>query len=417
MPEAPATSYLRPAFLTAGLATVLGIGVSGVVTLLAQGADGTIAADLPRNAVRGWLVALGSGIELEGTSIRLVPLGATLLVVLLVAQAARWVAADPVEELGPYAATVAGAYGVVAAVLAAVTNTGDVHTSVVLAAFGAFAVGGVGSAAGAALKHDRAAMLWFTDRVAVRAVVRGAWWGIALLLGVAAALVVVLLTVRLNRAADLWALLDPGIGGSIALAVVCLLAVPTLVLWAVSVLLGPGFALGTDTSVDLTGSHLGAVPGFPPLAALPTPGEFPGWVFLLGLVPLLAGMVAGFRTDPPPQPEGTQAVSPLLHRLAHGAAAGAVAGFVVGVAVVVSGGGIGPGRMADVGPPAVTPLLVAVPVLAVGGALGAALAHYRGARAPQQPPASDGTPRRPRLRFWHQPPGPDRRLDRSDDGD
>ena len=142
-------------------------------------------------------------------------------------------------------------------------------------------------------------MLWFTDRADVRSVVRGAWWGVATLLGSAAALVVVLLTVNLDRAADLWALLDPGLGGGLALAAVCLLAVPTLVLWATSVLLGPGFVLGTDTSVDLTGAHLGAVPGFPPLAALPAPGEFSGWVFLLGLLPLLAGGVAGFRTEPP----------------------------------------------------------------------------------------------------------------------
>ena len=177
------------------------------------------------------------------------------------------------------------------------------------------------------------------------------------------------------------------LGGGLALAVMCLLSVPTLVLWATSVLIGPGFVLGTDTSVDLTGSHLGAVPGFPPLAALPAPGEFSGWVFVLGLVPLLAGIVAGFKTDPPVPGDSDSA---LLHRLGHGAAAGAVAGLVVGLAVAVSGGGIGPGRMADAGPPVLTPLLVAVPVLAMGGALGAVLAHYRGARAPRAAGAAAG---------------------------
>jgi hypothetical protein len=232
------------------------------------------------------------------------------------------------------------------------------------------------------------------------------------LLGASAALVVVLLAVRLERAAELWALLDPGVGGSVALAVICLLTVPTLVLWATSVLLGPGFALGSETSVDLTGSQLGQVPGFPPLAALPEPGSFPGWVFVLGLVPLLAGMVAGFRTEPPPAAEAAESGSMLLRRFPYGAAAGGLAGLMVGLAVAVSGGGIGPGRMAEAGPPPFTPVLVAVPVLAAGGALGAVLAHYRGARA-QQP---DRAPRRPRLRFWHQSPGPDRRVDGPDDG-
>jgi hypothetical protein len=374
------------------------------------------------------LIAQGSGLDIEGTSIRLVPLGATVLVVLVTAFAARLTVADPVEELAPYAATVAGSCGAVAAILAAVTNTGELHTSVVRAAFGAFAVGGIGSAVGATGKHRRTEMLWFTDRADVRAVLRGAWWGVATLLGAAATLVVVLLTVHLDRAADLWALLDPDVDGGLALAVMCLLSVPTLVLWAASVLIGPGFVLGTDTSVDLTGSHLGAVPGFPPLAALPAPGEFSGWVFVLGLVPLLAGIVAGLRTEPPtpgdsdPVPEPATSTNPtaagragssdraLLVSMLFGAAAGAVAGLVVGLAIAVSGGGIGPGRMADAGPPALTPLLVAVPVLAMGGALGAVLAHYRGARAPREPEQpQDGATRRPRLRWWHQSPGPDRR--------
>ena len=408
MPEPPATPYLRSAFLTAALAMTLGIVVGVVLAMLAQGGVGRSFGGLLRAGVQGWLVAQGSGLDLEGTSIRLVPLGATVLVAALVAQAARWIAVDPVEELGPYAATVAGTCGAVAAILSAVTNAGDVHTSVVRSAFGAFVVAGVGSAVGAARKHGRAEMLWFTDRADVRAVMGGAWWGVATVLGSAAVLVVAMLTVHLDRAADLWALLDPGLGGGFALAATCLLSMPTLVLWAASVLLGPGFVLGTETSVDLTGSHLGAVPGFPPLAALPAPGEFPGWVFVLGLVPLLAGVIAGFRTKPPRRDAADAA---LLHRVLHGAAAGAVAGLVVGLTVAVSGGGIGPGRMAEAGPPVLTPSLVGVPVLAMGGALGAVLAHYRGARAPQREASTDGSPRRPRLRWRHQPAGPDRRDD------
>ena len=410
MPEPAATPYLRPAFLTAALAMVLGIALSGALAMLAQGGVGTSVTGLLRTAVQGWLVAQGSGLDLEGTSVELVPLGATAIVILVVAWSARWVAADPVEELGPYAATVAGTCGAVAAVLSAVTNAGDLHTSVIRAAFGAFAVGGIGSAVGAARRHGRTEMLWFTERADVRAVVRGAWWGVATLLGAAATLVVLLLTMHIDRAADLWALLDPGSAGGFALAAACVLSMPTLVLWATSVLLGPGFILGTDTSVDLTGSHLGAVPGFPPLAALPAPGEFPGWVFLLALMPLLAGVVAGFRTDPPGR--AAESDHALLDRVVLGAGAGGLAGLAVGLAVAVSGGGIGPGRMADAGPPLFTPLLVAVPVLAMGGAVGAVLAHYRGARASQQsaqPP--DRSTRRPRLRWWHQPPGADRRDD------
>src|SRR5690606_18686707 len=145
-------------------------------------------------------------------------------------------------------------------------------------------------------------------------------------------------------------------GGGLALAAGCLLAVPTLILWTASALVGPGFSLGTDTSVDLSGAQLGEVPGLPILAALPAPGEFAGWVFVLGLIPLLAGMLAGWRVDVRDRED-------LLSRVGLGAAAGGFAGLVLGSMIAVSGGAVGPGRMVDAGPPMLTPLLVAVPVM------------------------------------------------------
>ena len=111
------------------------------------------------------------------------------------------------------------------------------------------------------------------------------------LLGGATVITLVMLVLHLDSAADLWATLDPG--GPVLLGLMCLLALPTLVLWTTSVLLGPGFTLGTDTAVDLAGADLGPVPGFPPLAALPDPGPFGGWVVVLTLIPLAAGVAAG----------------------------------------------------------------------------------------------------------------------------
>jgi len=197
-----------------------------------------------------------------------------------------------------------------------------------------------------------------------------------------------------NRAGELWTALDPGWGGGLSLVVGCALLVPNLVLWTASVLLGPGFALGTNTSVDLTGAHLGAVPGLPLFAALPGPGVFPGWIFLLGLIPLIAGAVAGWNVH-------TADGRPLFERIGLGAAAGAVAGLACGILIAASGGSLGPGRMAVAGPPHVMPALVAVGVLALGGAIGAALGHYRGTRAPNSPTG------RPHLWSWHKSPSTD----------
>lgn len=401
MPEPSSPSFLRPAFVTAILAAVGSLALSALFVITARGSADLAFAGFARGTARTWLVSLGSGLDTADVSFGLVPIGAALVCVAVVALTASWVVADPVELSG-FAAATAGASGVIAGIASAASNAGDVHTSVVRAAVGAFVISGIGATIGAVLRHKSMTEQWMTVNPDVRSVVRASVPGVLAVLGSSAVIVVALLVVHVSRAGDLWAVLDPGFGGGVALATGCLLAVPTLVLWTTSALLGPGFALGTDTSVDLSGSQLGEVPGLPILAALPAPGEFAGWVFVLGLIPLVAGMLAGWRVDVRDRED-------LLTRLGLGAAAGAFAGLVLGLLIAVSGGAIGPGRMADAGPPMLTPLLVAVPVMALGGALGAILGHYRGARANHAEDAS--TSGGSRLWKWNQSPSPDRRVD------
>ena len=404
MPAPVETPYLRPAFLTAFLAGILSLAVSAVFVLVAQGSADPPFASFLRATVRTWLVALGSGIDTGPVTFGLIPIGATVVCVALVARTASWVVADPVVVVAAIIATTAGAYGVIAGIASAASASGGVHTSVIRAAFGAFIVGGLGAGWGVVRRHGQGERLWFTASDDIRLATRAAVPGVLVVLAAAGVVVIVQLVRHTARAGDIWAQLDPGTGGGLALAAACVLAAPSLVLWTASALIGPGFMLGTDTSVDLTGSQLGNVPGFPLLAALPPPGEFPGWVFVLGLVPLLAGMVAGWRVE-------LGARTGLPARVGLGAGAGGVAGFLLGILVGLSGGAIGPGRMADVGPPTFTPLLLAVPVMAVGGALGAVLKHYRGGRAPQ--PSDASSTGRPRLWKRHQSPSPDRLVDES----
>lgn len=407
--SAAAVPYLRRGVATALASTLLGVLLCTIVTLVAGVRD---TGPVLRTGVRGWLVAQGSGLHVGRAELGLVPFGAALLALALVAfVASRWGvdpnAEGPQAEVGPFAATVAGTSGVVAAILASVVSTDAVSVPVTRAAFASFVVTGLGAAVGLARGSGRPDALWFTERADVRAVVRGASRGLALLLSAAAAVVAVLLIWHLDRASDLWALLQPTAGGGVALGLVCVLALPTLVLWTAAALIGPGFAIGTETSVDLTGAHLGTVPGLPVLAALPAPGEFSDWVFVLALLPLLAGIVAGWSTRPPEVGPGTEDHA-LLRRLGFSAAAGALAGLAVGVLVGISGGAVGPGRLTEAGPPLLTSLLVAVPVLAVGGGIGGVLAHYRGARASSP---DERARRRPRLWKRHQPAGADRRVD------
>ncbi len=68
--------------------------------------------------------------------------------------------------------------------------------------------------------------------------------------------------------------------------------IPTLVVWGVSFVAGPGFALGAGTSVAPAGTHVGVVPAIPILGALPestTP-----WLLLLALAPVALGAFAGW---------------------------------------------------------------------------------------------------------------------------
>jgi hypothetical protein len=392
---APAT--LRSAIVTGVLAALVGVALCLAAVLLAGG-----ALDLAtvRVALRAWLVAHGSGIAVDDVDFSLLPLGGVLAAVVVVAVPTALVARREVPEPGLLLAGAAGAYGVVAALAAAVAGTGggDVSIGLVRGTFAAFLVAAIGAWCGVSVHARHRARWWPTEDERVRAVVRAAGAGVGTLVLAAAVLYVVLLAVHLPQAADLWAGLAPSGTGAVGLAAVSVAAVPNLVLWTLSAMLGPGFALGADTSVDLTGVHLGAVPALPTLAALPSPGELPGWTVLLGVVPLLAGLWCGWRLHAPDDAD-------LPTRIGLGAAAGALAGLVVGVLVAISGGSAGADRLADVGPPAWTPLLVAVPVLALGGALGQALTHYRGVRAGHDAP-DDRPSRRPRLRFRDEPAGP-----------
>ncbi len=370
-------SAVWPGAMTALWAAVAGWVVTFGGVLLA-GVGGESVAGTVRGAARVWLVAQGSGITVDGVDVTLVPWGGVLLAGAIVLVAARRQLREPVAEPAAYAATVAGVYAVLASAVAAVANDTSVSVPTIRTALLTFVLAGVTAAAAYVSVHGAPEAWWPAGRPQLLAVVRGAATSVSVVLAVALVIVLVLLARNVQQAGSLWALLDPGLGGGVALAVVCVLLVPTLTLWAVAALLGPGFQIGTGTSVDLTSAHLGQVPGLPVLAALPAPGDFPGWVFLLGLVPALAAGLAGWRLVR----RGHLDLADELWRGA-GLAAGAGAAGAVALAIVTwaSGGAVGPGRMADVGPGSLPGLLVAVPVMAVAAAVGAVAAHYRGGRA------------------------------------
>jgi hypothetical protein len=138
-----------------------------------------------------------------------------------------------------------------------------------------------------------------------------------------------------------------GAVGGIALTVGQLAFVPDCIAWATSWLVGPGFAIGTGSTVSPIGTTLGPLPAVPMLGALPSSGHTFGLVWIL--VPVVAGFAAGGLLRPR-LVRALGAQDSALYRAFGGVATGLVAGLMTGVIAWMSSGSVGPGRLAEVGP-------------------------------------------------------------------
>lgn len=107
-------------------------------------------------------------------------------------------------------------------------------------------------------------------------------------------LVVGLLLVRGERVLSLYDALDAGVVGTAVLTGAQLLALPNLVVWALSWLTGAGVTVGT-VHVGWSRSTPGDLPLLPVLGALPEPGALPPALWLTAAVPVLAGGWLGYR--------------------------------------------------------------------------------------------------------------------------
>jgi Family of unknown function (DUF6350) len=196
---------------------------------------------------------------------------------------------------------------------------------------------------------------------------------LALLAGFGALLDAISLMVHLSAYKQAVAALNPGIFGSVLLLLASLCYLPNSVIWAIAYMLGPGFSFGIGTAVSPSGSALGAVPAFPMLAALPVGSRaaFPPWLgFFVLVMPYLAGALAGLMTvriAPTPSLEA----APLW-----GLVTGTLTAVVIGFGAKFSGGPLGAGRLAAVGPSGGEVGLVAVLEVGVTAALVAGAANW-----------------------------------------
>lgn len=389
----PAGPTPRPLTLAGVVAAAQSAGLGALVVMVLVLVGWAGAADSEASAraavaaaLQAWLVAHHTDLAIPGGTFSLTPLGLTALPVALLHTATLRAgrAAGIGGRRGVLALTsaVTATYAVIAVLVALLSRTDAVRPAPASAFLGAAAVAALASGTGAVRSTRRWLVLWHRVPGLVRTALPAAAVATAVLVAGGALLTGGLLAVRYARAEALVAALDAGPAGALLLLVGALLYVPSAAVWAVGLATGPGFAVGTGTSVTLAGSDLGAVPAMPLLAALPEGDGGLRWLALL--LPVAAGAAAALvvrRAARRPGPARRPLLSCRRDDLEVAGATGIGAGTVVALLSALSAGSAGPGRMAEVGPDwwAVGPV-TALEVAAVAAAVLLAL-RWRDGRA------------------------------------
>ncbi|GAA1926369.1 hypothetical protein GCM10009737_30230 [Nocardioides lentus] len=366
------------------LSVCLLLGLAGWF-LVDAGAHGT-PVDALRVGALGWLLAHGSGVGVAGTQVTLVPLGLTVLAAwagwrTAVRTGERLAGHGPdADRLGDgerdWTVPVGAALfvlGYVGVALVTVLAASDpvAGPSVARALTGALLLALVVGPAGLAVGSGRAAVWVGRLPSAVPATLAACARTVLALTAASVLVVLVALVLGVDDVVNVFSRLHTGAGEATTMVAASLALLPNATAYAASWLLGPGFAVGTQTVVSPGLVVLGPVPMFPLLGGLPDPGPTPdGLLAVLAVGPLLAAWaVARTQRRHPTLRWDTGAL--------RGCAAGVLAAVVLAVVAWLAGGAVGPARMSLVGPDPLGVLLHAVPALGVGGLLGGLLATWR----------------------------------------
>jgi len=307
------------------------------------------------------LVAASTGFATAGETIVLTiaPLGFALITLLLAVRAGRRIGETTHRHVGH----------IVAILVFALLSLGVTLTALHPAATPSIAQGAafpalvfaLGIAVGSEVtrRRDRPAatrvtpsriLAWIDDRQrrvrpSLTLALTGGAAASGIILAVSALAVATLVAVNYGQIIAIYEGVQAGVLGGAALTVAQLALLPNFVIWAASWFVGPGFAIGTGSTVSPLGTVLGPVPAVPVLGALPTGEIAYGFVGLL--VPVLAGFLAATMLRPHLVRAGLTSYSWLIGT---GLGMGVTGGALLGALAWVSAGAAGPGRLADVGP-------------------------------------------------------------------
>ncbi|OMH31636.1 DUF6350 family protein [Tersicoccus sp. Bi-70] len=405
-------------FLQAALITAVLVLVPVFAAWFAGGFADRSAASTARLAGQVWLLLHGTPLTVSGGGtpgvFSLIPLGGTLIPLLLAWRGGRRLArASYTDQLWQGAVGALAVYALAGMGTAYICSTPEVAVPTPLGALVPLVPVAIGLVAGARQEAGSWARLIGVDAAdwIARSSQRSRWagsylWSVAragtlavlATLAASAVLLTVMLAVHWADIITIVEALHPGAVGAAALTVGQLCLLPNLVVWTASYTSGAGFALGAGTTVSPFATDLGPMPAVPVLGAVPT--STPIFALLTLLIPVVAGMLAGwwFLREAENHFDDWLALrirvrwlSATLSTLALGVAAGVVAGLLMGLAAWLSGGGIGLGRLTDLGPHvALTAALTAAEV-----AVGVVLGYVVGPWLERQPPIEDLPAREP----------------------
>ncbi|GAA0939769.1 hypothetical protein GCM10009554_29840 [Kribbella koreensis] len=369
------------ACLLTGLLACAAVAVVGWLAAAFGGAAGAVRA-----GATVWLVAHKAGATLGDARLSVAPLGLTLFLAWCLYRGGRFTArvsgADETKDLAMASGVLAVTYGLGALIIALLTSDGTVKVSPATAFLGAATLALIAGTAGILVESGAASDIADATPQGLRDVIPAAAAAVLTIVAVASLLYAVLLAVHFSRVTSMLELLDAGVVGSVVLFAICLMLLPNVILYVVAFLAGPGFQLGVGTTIAPTGVTVGNLPALPLLAAVPADGATPTYLLVLtALVPLLAGVMAGFVVARRGMAAEDSDVLGWDAFALRGAIAALLAGIVLMVLMLLSGGAAGPGRMAQVG---VSGAIPAAGVLMAGMAIGAAItAAAVTARRPQ----------------------------------
>lgn len=175
-------------------------------------------------------------------------------------------------------------YSLIAEVMALLSYTKPVHTSLIYAPISAFLLALVASTK---LQSSAIPILKFSMYL------------MSILLGVATCVYSACLVAHWNVLHNIEVVVSPGLIGGVLYTILQILYLPNIAFATLGYLTASGFTFGVNTGVSYSHLSLKSIPAIPALAGLPT-GVHPSLVFGAGLLPILFLLiiVLGYRYSP-----------------------------------------------------------------------------------------------------------------------